>query len=236
MGFLGVTVFAPLKLAHRETISPAQLGRTFCTEVAEQVPYWVAVLTPAERPLQVTPSPLRDRTTITLPVPTNTHRLDARLLAALGSAVSTWQRDNRRGSSSGVLVDIDVDDTGFVHPVRLPAVPVDALTEPARGCYLVDDVRRRLDSAPHGGRDYPLTRNYPALACRPGAQILFRHDVAEADAGHDEPSDYAIDIAIGETESGLVSARITWSAGIEGMDELVRLWAAATTELAAAPS
>lgn len=235
MGFLGVTVFAPLKLAHRETISPAQLGRTFCTEVAEQVPYWVAVLTPAERPLQVTPSPLRERTTVTLPVPANTHRLDARLLAALGSAVSTWQRDNRRGSSSGVLVDIDVDDTGFVHPVRLPAVPVDALTESARASYLVDDVCRRLDSAPHGGRDYPLTRNYPALACRPGAQILFRRGVpeADADAGHDE---YAIDIAIGETESGLVSARITWSTGIEGMDELVRLWAAATTELTAAPS
>lgn len=233
MGFLGVTVFAPLKLAHRETISPAQLGRTFCTEVAEQVPYWVAVLTPAERPLQVTPSPLRERTTVTLPVPTNTHRLDARLLAALGSAVSTWQRDNRRGSSSGVLVDIDVDDTGFVHPVRLPAVPVDALTESARASYLVDDVCRRLDSAPHGGRDYPLTRNYPALACRPGAQILFRHDVSESDPSHDE---YAIDIAIGETESGLVSARVTWSVGIEGMDELVRLWAAATTELTAAPS
>ncbi|AMY52933.1 hypothetical protein A3L23_01583 [Rhodococcoides fascians D188] len=233
MGFLGVTVFAPLKLAHRETISPAQLGRTFCTEVAEQVPYWVAVLTPAERPLQVTPSPLRERTTVTLSVPTNTDRLDARLLAALGSAVSTWQRDNRRGSSSGVLVDIDVDDTGFVHPVRLPAVQVDALTESARASYLVDDVCRRLDSAPHGGRDYPLTRNYPALACRPGAQILFRRGASEADAGHDE---YAIDIAIGATESGLVSARITWSAGIEGMDELVRLWAAATTELTAAPS
>lgn len=233
MGFLGVTVFAPLKLAHRETISPAQLGRTFCTEVAEQVPYWVAVLTPAERPLQVTPSPLRDRTTVTLPVPANTHRLDARLLAALGSAVSTWQRDNRRGSSSGVLVDIDVDDTGFVHPVRLPAVPVDALTEPARGAYLVDDVCRRLDSAPHGGRDYPLTRNYPALACRPGAQILFRRGAPEADANHDE---YAIDIAIDVTGSGPVSARVTWSAGIEGMDELVRLWAAATTELTTASS
>lgn len=228
-----MTVFAPLKLAHRETISPAQLGRTFCTEVAEQVPYWVAVLTPAERPLQVTPSPLRERTTVTLPVPANTHRLDARLLAALGSAVSTWQRENRRGSSSGVLVDIDVDDTGFVHPVRLPAVPVDALTESARASYLVDDVCRRLDSAPHGGRDYPLTRNYPALACRPGAQILFRHDARESDPSHDE---YAIDIAIGATESGLVSARITWCAGIEGMDELVRLWAAATTELTAAPS
>ncbi|MBY3987454.1 hypothetical protein HQO84_15505 [Rhodococcus fascians] len=231
-----MTVFAPLKLAHRETISPAQLGRTFCTEVAEQVPYWIAVLTPAERPLQVTSSPLRDRTTVTLPVPTNTHRLDARLLAALGSAASTWQRDNCRGSSSGVLVDIDVDDTGFVHPVRLPAVPVDALTEPARGSYLVDDVCRRLDSAPHGGRDYSLTRNYPALACRPGAQILFRHDAAGADAGHDEPSDYAIDIAIDVTGSGPVVARVTWSAGIEGMDELVRLWAAATTTLAAAPS
>ncbi|NIL83671.1 hypothetical protein RhoFasGS6_01028 [Rhodococcus fascians] len=233
MGFLGVTVFAPLKLAHRETISPAQLGRTFCTEVAEQVPYWVAVLTPAERPLQVTPSPLRERTMVTLSVPTNTHRLDARLLAALGSAVSTWQRDNRRGSSSGVLVDIDVDDTGFVHPVRLPAVPVDALTESARASYLVDDVCRRLDSAPHGGRDYPLTRNYPALACRPGAQILFRHDAPESGANYDE---YAIDVAIGETESGLVSARVTWSAGIEGMDELVRLWAAATTELTTASS
>ncbi|WP_167325693.1 hypothetical protein [Rhodococcoides fascians] len=228
-----MTVFAPLKLAHRETISPAQLGRTFCTEVAEQVPYWVAVLTPAERPLQVTPSPLRERTMVTLSVPTNTHRLDARLLAALGSAVSTWQRDNRRGSSSGVLVDIDVDDTGFVHPVRLPAVPVDALTESARASYLVDDVCRRLDSAPHGGRDYPLTRNYPALACRPGAQILFRHDAPESGANYDE---YAIDVAIGETESGLVSARVTWSAGIEGMDELVRLWAAATTELTTASS
>lgn len=51
MGFVGVTVFAPLRLVHRETISPAQLGRTLCTEVAEQVPYWIAVLTPAERPL-----------------------------------------------------------------------------------------------------------------------------------------------------------------------------------------
>ena len=66
MGFLGVTVFAPLKLAHRETISPAQLGRTFCTEVAEQVPYWVAVLTPAERPLHFLSRKLEKHTPATI--------------------------------------------------------------------------------------------------------------------------------------------------------------------------
>ncbi|WP_415971371.1 hypothetical protein [Rhodococcus sp. 077-4] len=224
-----MTVFAPLRLAHRETISPAQLGRTLCTEVAEQVPYWVAVLTPAERPLLAEPSTEFEQTSVTFAVPADAPRHRVLLLAALGSAVCTWQRNNRRGSSAGVLVDLDLAHTDAVHPVRLPAVSTDALAVPSHGRHLVDDVSRRLDSVPNGGRDYALTRNYPALASRAGAQIIVRDDAVEKHS-----RDHAIDIAIAATDAGGTQARVSWAASLQGVDELTRLWSAAVTDLAAA--
>lgn len=226
MGFAGVTVFAPLRLAHRETISPAQLGRTLCTEVAEQVPYWVAVLTPAERPLLSDRSARFEQTSVTLAVPHSPHRARVLLLAALGSAVCTWQKNNRRGSSAGVLVDLDLDDTGAVHPIRLPAVHTDALAVPSSITRLVDDVTRRLDSVPNAGRDYTLARNYPALSSRAGAQIIVR------DGALAEPSgDYAIDIGITVTDAGTARASLTWQTSVPGVDELIRLWSAAVDDI-----
>lgn len=227
MGFAGVTVFAPLRLVHRETISPAQLGRTLCTEVAEQVPYWVAVLTPAERPLLTEQSTEFEQTSLTIELPDGPHHRRVLLLAALGSAVSTWQKNNHRGSSAGVLVDLDLGSTGAVHPVRLPALHTDALTVPSHREHIVDEVSRRLGSVPNGGRDYALTRNYPALASRAGAQIIVREDAPA------EPSrDHAIDIGITVTDAGTTLARITWAANLHGMDELIRLWSAAVHDLA----
>ena len=231
MGFFGVTVFAPLRLARQgfsggETISPAQLGRTLCTEVAEQVPYWVAVLTPAERPLLAEPSTEFEQSSVTFAVPADASRHRVLLLAALGSAVCTWQRNNRRGSSAGVLVDLDLAHTGAVHPVRLPAVSTDALAVPSHGKNLVDDVSRRLDSVPNGGRDYALTRNYPALACRAGAQIIVRDDTSAEPSG-----EYAIDIRITFTEAGTAEARVSWAGGLQGVDELLRLWSLAAHHL-----
>lgn len=233
MGFVGVTVFAPLRLARQgltsgETISPAQLGRTLCTEVAEQVPYWVAVLTPAERPLLDARSPSGhfERDSLTLAVPRGPHRSHELLLAALGSAVCTWQRNNHRGSSAGVLVDVDLAATGARHPVRLPAVHTDALAVPGQSKNLVDDVARKLDSVPNRGRDYALTRNYPALASRAGAQIIVRDDVSA------EPtSEYAIDIRIAVTEAGTAQAKVSWADGLQGVDELLRLWSVAARHL-----
>ncbi|MDI9893905.1 hypothetical protein QM797_04140 [Rhodococcus sp. IEGM 1381] len=228
-----MTVFAPLRLARQglicgETISPAQLGRTLCTEVAEQVPYWVAVLTPAERPLldARSVSGRREQAAVTLELPESPHRPHALLLAALGSAVCTWQRNNRRGSSAGVLVDLDLDATTAVHPVRLPAVHTDALAVPTHGKNLVDDVSRKLDSVPNGGRDYALTRNYPALASRAGAQIIVR-DHASA-----EPNgEYAIDVTITATDAGTKAARVSWADELQGVDELIRLWSVAVHHL-----
>lgn len=229
MGFVGVTVFAPLRLVHRETISPAQLGRTLCTEVAEQVPYWVAVLTPAERPLLTERSTEFEQASVTFALPDGAHRRRVLLLAALGSAVSTWQANNHRGSSAGVLVDLDLENTGAVHPVRLPALRTDALAVPSLREHLVDDVSRRLGSVPNGGRDYALTRNYPALASRAGAQIIVREDALA------EPSrDHAIDFGISVTDAGTATARITWAANLHGVDELIRLWSAAVHSLALA--
>ncbi len=233
MGFVGVTVFAPLRVARQglsggETISPAQLGRTLCTEVAEQVPYWVAVLTPAERPLldARSASGRSEQASVTLEMPQSPHHPHALLLAALGSAVCTWQRNNRRGSSAGVLVDLDLDATSAVHPVRLPAVHTDALAVPAHGQNLVDDVSRKLDSVPNGGRDYALTRNYPALASRAGAQIIVRdHTSAEPKDG------YAIDVRIAVTDAGTTVARVSWAGELQGVDELVRLWSVAVHHL-----
>ncbi|MGV8871528.1 MAG: hypothetical protein ACOH2Q_03295 [Rhodococcus sp. (in: high G+C Gram-positive bacteria)] len=222
-----MTVFAPLRLAHRETINPAQLGRTLCTEVAEQVPYWVAVLTPAERPLVCERSARFEQTSVNLAVPRSPDRARVLLLAALGSAVCTWQKNNRRNSSAGVLVDLDLDETGVVHPIRLPAVHADALGVPSRSDHLVDDVTRRLDSVPNAGRDYPLARNYPALSSRAGAQIIVRDD-AWAEAG----GDYAIDIGITVTDADTALARVTWAAELQGVDELIRLWSAAARHLA----
>ncbi|OZF34694.1 hypothetical protein CH296_08410 [Rhodococcus sp. 14-2496-1d] len=222
-----MSVFGPLRLVHRETISPAQLGRTLCTEVAEQVPYWVAVLTPAERPLLTEQFTTFEQTSMTFALPDGPHRRRVLLLAALGSAVSTWQRNNRRGSSAGALVDLDLDRTGAVHPVRLPAVHTDALTVPSHAEHLLDDVARRLALVPNAGRDYALTRNYPALACRAGAQIIVR------DSALAEPSrDHAIDIGITVTDTGIALARITWAHGLQGADELIRLWSDAVRQLA----
>ncbi|MEK8073872.1 condensation domain-containing protein [Rhodococcoides navarretei] len=226
-----MTVFAPLRLAHRETISPAQLGRTLCTEVAEQVPYWVAVLTPAERPLLTERPTSFEQTSVTFAVPTGVHRPRVLLLAALGSAVCTWQRNNCRGSSAGVLVDLDLEGTAAVHPVRLPAVHADALTGATQGKHLLDDVSSRLASVPNGGRDYALTRNYPALASRAGAQIIVRDDALA------EPSrDHAIDIAITAAGSGAAQAHVTWAANLQGIDELIRLWTEAVHRLATTTS
>ncbi|MCJ0979938.1 hypothetical protein MTX35_19700 [Rhodococcus sp. ARC_M12] len=222
-----MTVFAPLRLAHRETISPAQLGRTLCTEVAEQVPYWVAVLTPAERPLLTERPTSFELTSVTFAVPNGVHRPRVLLLAALGSAVCTWQRNNCRGSSAGVLVDLDLEGTAAVHPVRLPAVQTDA----TQGKHLLDDVSSRLASVPNGGRDYALTRNYPALASRAGAQIIVRDDALA------EPSrDHAIDIAITAAGSGAAQAHVTWAANLGGIDELIRLWTEAVHRLATTTS
>ncbi|KZF07704.1 hypothetical protein A2J04_01405 [Rhodococcus sp. EPR-279] len=227
MGFVAVTVFAPLRLVHRETISPAQLGRTLCTEVAEQVPYWVAVLTPAERPLLTEHTAVLEQTSMTFTLPDGRHRRSILLLAALGSAVSTWQRNNRRGSSAGVLVDLDLESTGAVHPVRLPTLPVDALVVPSHREHLVEEVSRRLGSVPNGGCDYALARNYPALASRAGAQIIVHEDALA------EPSrEHAIDIGITVTSAGTALARITWAANLPGIDELIRLWASAVNDLA----
>lgn len=227
MGFVGVTVFAPLRLVHRETISPAQLGRTLCTEVAEQVPYWVAVLTPAERPLLTERPTEFEQTSMTFVLPDGLHRRRVLLLAALGSAVSTWQTNNRRGSSAGVLVDLDLDNTQAVHPVRLPSIHSDALAVPAHREHLLDEVSRRLGSVPNGGRDYALTRNYPALASRAGAQIILRED-----ARAEPRRDHAIDIGITVTDAGTVLARITWAVNLHGIDELIRLWSVAVHDLA----
>ncbi len=226
MGFFGVTVFAPLRLAHRETISPAQLGRTLCTEVAQQVPYWVAVLTPAERPLLAERPTTFEQTSVTFASPNGVHQPRVLLLAALGSAVCTWQRNNCRGSSAGVLVDLDLEGAAAVHPVRLPAVHADALTAADEGKYLLDDVSSRLASVPNGGRDYALTRNYPALAARAGAQIIVRDDASA------EPStDYAIDIRITVTDAGSAHAQVGWAGGLHGVDELIRLWSVAVHHL-----
>ncbi|WP_157225967.1 hypothetical protein [Rhodococcus sp. AW25M09] len=231
-----MTVFAPLRLAHQEKISPAQLGRTLCTEVAEQVPYWVAVLTPAERPLLAERSARLEQTSVTLAVPESPYPPRVLLLAALGSAVCTWQKNNRRGSSAGVLVDLDLDDTGAAHPIRLPAVDTDALTVPSLSSRLVDDVARRLGSVPNAGRDYALARNYPALSSRAGAQILVHDDAtAERSSVQRRPrGDYAIDIAMTVTDSGTARARVTVAASLPGVDDLVRLWSAAAVELTAA--
>lgn len=228
-----MTVFAPLRVAQQglsggETISPAQLGRTLCTEVAEQVPYWVAVLTPAERPLLEARSAYgrTEQASATLELLDGRHRPHALLLAALGSAVSTWQRNNRRGSSAGVLVDLDLEASRAVHPVRLPAVHTDALAVPTRCTNLVDEVSRKLDSVPNGGRDYALTRNYPALASRAGAQIIVR------DHASSEPSgEYTLDIGITVTDTGTTVARIDWARELQGVDELIRLWTVAVHHL-----
>ncbi|WP_143546716.1 hypothetical protein [Rhodococcus sp. 06-235-1A] len=223
-----MTVFAPLRVARQglsggETISPAQLGRTLCTEVAEQVPYWVAVLTPAERPLLAEQSTTFEQTSVTFPLQYSAHRHRVLLLAALGSAICTWQRNNRRGSSAGVLVDLDLEGTRAVHPVRLPAVHTDV---PAHCTNLVDDVSRKLDSVPNGGRDYALTRNYPALASRAGAQIIVR-DHASAEPNRE----YAIDVRITVTDAGTTAARVRWAGELQGVDELIRLWSVAVHHL-----
>ncbi|KQU56240.1 hypothetical protein ASG84_21020 [Rhodococcus sp. Leaf278] len=226
-----MTVFAPLRLARQrltceETISPAQLGRTLCTEVAEQVPYWVAVLTPAERPLLAERPTTFEQTSVTFASPNGVHQPRVLLLAALGSAVCTWQRNNCRGSSAGVLVDLDLEGAAAVHPVRLPAVHADALTAADHGQHLLADVSSRLASVPNGGRDYALTRNYPALASRAGAQIIVRDDVLA------QPSrDHAIDIAITTAGPGTAQAHVTWAADLRGMDELIRLWSVAAHHL-----
>ncbi|MCZ4517537.1 hypothetical protein O4220_03350 [Rhodococcus ruber] len=228
-----MTVFAPLRVARQglsggETISPAQLGRTLCTEVAEQVPYWVAVLTPAERPLlgARSASGRSEQESVTLELPDCPHRPHALLLAALGSAVSTWQRNNRRGSSAGVLVDLDLEASRAVHPVRLPAVHTDALAVPAQCKNLVDDVSRKLDAVPNGGRDYALTRNYPALASRAGAQIIVRDDASAEPNG-----EYAIDVRITAGDSGTTAAQVSWAGELQGVDELIRLWSVAVHHL-----
>lgn len=230
-GSYTVTVFAPLRLAHRETISPAQLGRAYCTEVAEQVPYWVAVLTPAERPLlDDRCTPMRDsrvgQTSVTFRVPAVSSRYRVPLLAALGSAVHTWQRGLCRGSSSGVLVDLNFDGTGAVHPVRLPAVAVDTLEDSHHRSHVLDGTAHRLDSVPNKGRDYSLARSYPALASRNGAQILVRDD-----AGEPQRSDYALDIAFTESGPNTVLARVTWFCELEGIEALMRNWSAAFLHL-----
>ncbi|MFY2790054.1 hypothetical protein [Rhodococcus sp. MALMAid1271] len=224
-----MTVCAPLKLGQRETISPAELGRTLCTEVAEQVPYWVAVLTPAERPLLGRHAALPEWNSTTLALPHGPRRV--LLLAALGSAVCTWQRNSHRGSSAGVLVDLDLYGTGAVHPIRLPAVGTDALAMSSHPQRLVDEVARRLDSVPNAGRDYALARNYPMLAARGGAQILVR------DGAPREPSgEHTIEIDLVATDAGTAAARVSWAGGLQGVDELLRLWSTAIHHLAATPA
>lgn len=138
-----------------------------------QVPYWIAVLTPDERPFGMRRTdPRIDTVDSSVVTTTRTqwpgpeHPSGTRLLAVLAATVGAWQADRCRSNTSGVLVDIETE-AGDFFPVRLPATGNAAL--------LTEEVRRRVAAAPHGGADYLAARNVPALARKAGAQIAF-HD------------------------------------------------------------
>ena len=147
--------------------------------MSAQVPYWIALLTPEERPFGPRRTdPFIDTvdcsvTTTTLTQWTGaTHPAQETLLAVLAATVGAWQSDRCRNTASGVLVDIE-DTDGSYFPVRLPSVgsPSD----------LAAEVQRRIAATPGGGVDYVLARNAPVLSRRAGAQIAFGELPTETD-------------------------------------------------------
>ncbi|WP_245819979.1 hypothetical protein [Rhodococcoides yunnanense] len=149
--------------------------------LAQQVPYWVAVLTPEERPFGTRRTdPFIDTVDSSVVTTTRTQWAGTErpsattLLAVLAATAGAWQTDRCRTCTSGVLVDISSESDsasegnwGF-YPVRLPS------TGPAE--FLTREVRRRVEATPAGGRDFrtaKYTLNAPALARRSGAQISF---------------------------------------------------------------
>lgn len=159
----------------------------FTSAVHSQIPYWIAVLTPEERPLGTRRTDSRIDTVDTSVVTTtrtqwagSEHPSTDTLLAVLASTVGAWQSNRCRSSTSGVLVDIsDINDingsdgSSRFFPVRLPSTGDPAL--------LVDEVRRRIAAAPSRGRDYAAAKTAPALAKRSGAQIAFGAHASDAE-------------------------------------------------------
>lgn len=154
-------------------------------DIAAQVPYWVAVLTPGERSFGSRRTDPRIDTADYAFV-TTTHSqwtaaaspsLDA-VLAVLAKTFGLWQSDRCRSSTSGVLVDIvsgaraeprfDGADTSLF-PVRLPT--------DGDMAHLTEEARRRIAAAPHAGSGFGIARyiaQAPALLKKPGAQIALR--------------------------------------------------------------
>ncbi len=222
-------------------------------DIAAQVPYWVAVLTPGERSFGSRRTDPRIDTVDSSFV-TTTHSqwtaaenpsLEA-VLAVLAKTLGLWQSDRCRNSTSGVLVDIascapaeprsDGVDTSLF-PVR---VPTDGDVE-----YLTDEARRRIAAAPHAGSDFGTAKyviHTPALSKKAGAQIALRFGASATvptdlpaftdTLGFDEalPLQHSLIVTCSSTETEgitLVATAFRWNCRIftrADVEDFTRLW------------
>lgn len=221
---------------------PADVPAGVPAHVTDQVPYWVAVLTPEERSFGTRRTdPRIDTVDSSVVTETSTqwagteHPSFATVLAVLAATVGAWQSNRCRSSTSGVLVDIEGNrkietnsDRSVLFPVRLPTTG-DADT-------LVAEVRRRAAAAPNYGADFgeaKYTLDSPALARKAGAQIAFLRTartsaVTVSDA--DEALHHSLTVSYDVTEiDGVttVDAAFRWNGRIftrGDVDDFERFW------------
>ncbi|QCB49337.1 hypothetical protein E5720_11115 [Rhodococcus sp. PAMC28707] len=208
---------------------------------AAQVPYWVAVLTPEERPFgSRRTDPRIDTIDSSVVTSSRTqwagahHPPATTLLAVLAATVGSWQSDRCRNCTSGVLVDIqagrfgDLDaaseDRGFF-PVRLPSTGhVDVLTS---------EVRRRVAAAPNEGLDFGTAKHVlspPALARRAGAQISFEYGTGEAVPEDSDPLTHNLSVTCNVIDIEgvtMVDTEFRWNSRVftcADVDDFERFW------------
>lgn len=201
---------------------------------AAQVPYWVAVLTPEERPFGTRRTDPRIDTVFSSAVTSTRtqwvgaeHPSETTLLAVLAATVGSWQSNNCRSCTSGVLVDVDVRGEGSraQFPVRLPS----------NGDVnnLVDEVRRRVVGAPNGGADFAEARSSaasPALTRRSGAQISFRYGFDSGAIDENDALTHSLSVACEVVDVDgvtLVDTEFRWNSRVftrTDVDDFERFW------------
>ncbi|MGA9870424.1 MAG: hypothetical protein WBQ44_04670 [Rhodococcus sp. (in: high G+C Gram-positive bacteria)] len=201
-----------------------------------QVPYWVAVLTPEERPFGTRRTDGRiDAIDDSVVTSTRTqwagasHPSATMLLAVLAATTGSWQSDRCCKSTSGILVDLESDPEDLetdrtLFPVRLPTTgEPDALTA---------EVQRRIAAAPSGGRYFAAAATAPALARKHGAQIAFRFggEPSTADSDPAAPLRHSLTVTCDVTEVDgvvFVDTAFTWNCRVfsqADVDDFERYW------------
>ena len=208
---------------------------------AAQVPYWVAVLTPEERPFgSRRTDPRIDTIDSSVVTSSRTqwagahHPPATTLLAVLAATVGSWQSDRCRNCTSGVLVDVETgqfgnrdiasEDRGFF-PVRLPSTgDVDVLAS---------EVRRRIAAAPNDGLDFGTAKHVlspPVLARRAGAQISFEYGAGRAVPDDSDPLTHNLSVTCDVVDIDgvtMVDTEFRWNSRVftcADVDDFERFW------------